>query len=409
MTTQSRVIEEPTLGVRTRSRPTRSVLALTAAGLLGLLVLAGTASLTASGNLALPFTPMVTLEGGMGSKADFFADPEVGRILMKHHISLVVTPSGSREVAVSDLDRYDFAVTSGQPAGDLIISRRARANRPSKVTRPFVSPLVFATYRPFARALERAGIVTAQPGGGEQPLYYTLRVDRLLAAVDRHARWSDPDFKISDFGERNGNEILAETSDPCTSNRGESYIGLLAYVRNQNQVPDASQADRLGASIKPILEREGAPPADAFSIFVAPEGVEAAPLIVSYEHEYLSYQMDYRAEHGHADDERVLLYPTPAQMSVPQFIAFDPAADRLAELIRTDPDLRRRAMELGLRLLARGSQDRQAEEMSRFLTAKGLSSPSFSGDSTRSLLPTLPVLEKMLHDVAGCENAMNGS
>ena len=414
MTTQSRVTEEPFLAVRTGSSPARSTSTRVTAAILGLLALAGVLTLAVSGNLTLPFKQVVALEGGMGAQADFFADPEIERILMKHHLTLVITRTGSRVVAVNDLDRYDFLVTSGQPAGDLVQQRRQQADQFVKVSRPFVTPLVFATYRPYARALERAGIITAQPAAGRpssgrtavgQPLYYTLQVDAFLAAVNRRARWSDPEFDISAFGVRNGNEVLAQTSDPCTSNRGQSYIGLLAYVLNGNQAPVGPMVDRVSALIKPILAREGMPPADGFGTFIDKEGAAIAPLIVSYEHEYLAYQLDYRAEHGHPDDERVLLYPTPGQISVPQFLALNPAAERLAGLVSTDPELRKRAVQLGMRLLDRHSQDRQTQELPAFLAAQGLAPPSFTADSSGALLPPLSVLEQMTQAVAGCKNA----
>jgi len=58
------------------------VASLAVVGLVALLVFA---------NLLLPFERLVTLEGGMGSKADFFEDEQVRDLLLRHHIRVHVT------------------------------------------------------------------------------------------------------------------------------------------------------------------------------------------------------------------------------------------------------------------------------------------------------------------------------
>lgn len=106
---ETRVVEEPRLAVGrpVSSRwPRRRLLAVLLPALA--VVLVGGAVLARSGNAALPTERIVTLEGRMASKRDFFEDPEVQRILMRHHIRLHITSSGSREVAVRDLSAYDF-------------------------------------------------------------------------------------------------------------------------------------------------------------------------------------------------------------------------------------------------------------------------------------------------------------
>ena len=196
MTTQSRTTAEPILVVHVDRRISWSITGIAAS----LVALVGLIILVPSGHTALPFESVLTLNGAMGSKADFFSDQKVTRILLKHHIKLSVAASGSREVAVTDLTGYDFAVTSGQPAGDLIHRNRTRANRYSRVSRPFMSPLVFATYRPYAQALQRAGIVTPQATSGSRPLYYTIDMAGFLKLVDQQKHWDDPDGRSGSCG-----------------------------------------------------------------------------------------------------------------------------------------------------------------------------------------------------------------
>lgn len=57
------------------------------------------------------------LEGYAGSKAAFFYDPDVRRILMAHHLQVRVTELGSREIAGQDLDRLDSPSHRAAPPG----------------------------------------------------------------------------------------------------------------------------------------------------------------------------------------------------------------------------------------------------------------------------------------------------
>lgn len=164
------VHEEPRLTV---IRPTRRGLLRTLAVALPV-PLIGLVLLMASGNLLLPLQRVVTIEAKMASKRDFFQDPEVERLLMKHGFRVHITNMGSRDIAVQDVEGYDVVFPSGQPAADLITRERARANHPALTYRPFVSPIVLATYRQYAETLVDAGAAEAQPGSGDRPLCYRL-------------------------------------------------------------------------------------------------------------------------------------------------------------------------------------------------------------------------------------------
>lgn len=95
--------EEPWLTV---TRPPRRHLRRALAAALPVPVI-GLVLLVASGNLLLPVRPVVTIEAKMASKRDFFQDPEVERLLMKHGFRVHITNMGSREIAKQDYDGYD--------------------------------------------------------------------------------------------------------------------------------------------------------------------------------------------------------------------------------------------------------------------------------------------------------------
>ncbi|MET9644869.1 hypothetical protein ACFZB6_24795 [Streptomyces syringium] len=400
-------VEEPRLAIERRAPSlwSRRRFLVVIAPLLAT-VLTGAALLALSGNFLLPFQRVVTLEGKMGSKGDFFGDEEVRRILMRHHIKVHITSSGSREVAVRNIDSYDFVFPSGQPAGDLITSERAAKNQYSKVHRPFVSPIVLATYRGYAETLRDAGIATPQrseePGGS---LYYTLDMAKFLDLVARDGgnRWND--IGIQRHGTTNGNTVLAQTSDICRSNSAGTYLGLVAFTRNHDDVPDTErEADRLATQIKPLLVRQGLPAADVFQTYSSPEGKGISPIVVAYEHQYLAYQRQFQAQYDRVDSERVLLYPSSQFVTQPQFIALTPDGERLGELVVRDPGLRRRAMELGFRVLDPTGAV-ASDQLSAFLKGNGIPVPAAGSGDTKSLMPRLALLERMISAVGDCPPA----
>ncbi|MET9511811.1 hypothetical protein ABZX62_25670 [Streptomyces flavidovirens] len=368
-------------------------------------VLAGTAALAVTGNILLPAERVVTLEGKMASKRDFFEDEEVKRLLLKHHIRVHITSTGSREVAVRGVDAYDFVFPSGQPAGDLITGERAADNRYAKVHRPFVSPIVLATYREYADTLADAGIAKPQRGAGaDEPYYYALDMPKFLRHIHDKRRWND--IGIRKHGLANANRIVAQTPDVCGSNSAGTYLALVAFTwrGDGDEVPDSDrEADERARDIRHLME-QGLPAADVFRTYISPEGKNIAPVVVAYEHQYLAYQVRYRAGAKKLDSQRVLLYPSGQFVTQPQFIALNKDGDRLGELITHDPQLRRRAMELGFRILDPSGQV-SGDQLTHFLEDREIPVPSIDGDATRSAMPRLRYLERMISRVGDCPAA----
>ncbi|MGR4879923.1 hypothetical protein ACIPUC_10875 [Streptomyces sp. LARHCF249] len=401
------VVEEPRLAVRRRSSGSWSRRGLLLFFLPALAtVLTGLATLAVSGNLLLPFESVVVLEGKMASKRDFFEDEEVQRILLKHRVKVHVTSSGSREVALRDLAAFDFVFPSGQPAGDLITGVRGAAGQYAKVHRPFVSPLVLATYREYAETLHDAGIATPLPAqGADQPLYYALDMQKFLDNIDRGQRWND--LGIRRHGISNANRIVAQSPDVCSSNSAGTYLALVSFTWRGDgpDVPSTTQEATIRAnSVKHLME-QGLPAADVFRTYLSPEGKGIAPVVVAYEHQYLTYQVRYRSESDRLDSERVLLYPSTQFVTQPQFIALNTeGGERLGDLIVKDPELRRRAMELGFRILDPAGEV-AGDQLSRFLTERHVPVPALRADDTRSPMPRIRPLEQMISVVGDCPPA----
>ncbi|WP_299531820.1 hypothetical protein [uncultured Streptomyces sp.] len=376
----------------------------------------GLALLVGSGNLLLPLRQVVTIEAKMASKRDFFQDPVVERLLMKHGFRVHVTNMGSREIAQQSYAGYDVVFPSGQPAADLISRERARANRPVMLYRPFVSPIVLATYRNYAETLTAEGVAERLPGSGDRPMYYTLDMRKFLdlargkrRGVQRNPadgyRWDEID---RDDHVRNGNKILAQTSDICESNSAGTYLGLVAFVEHGNDAPDnTAEAERLARQIKPLLVEQGLPSSERAETYLSPEGPSIAPVVVIYEHQFLAHQIEHAAEKGAPDDQRVLLYPSTRFVTEPQLVALTGNGARLGELISEDRELQARAVELGFRP-RNGTDGTASDALTRFLTERQVPAPTTSSDDTRAILPTLSLLEDMIEIVGDCR-ARTGS
>jgi hypothetical protein len=353
-----------------------------------------------SGNVLLPFSRVITLEGRVASKADYFDDDQVQKLLLKHNIRVhVVRAGGSREIATGSLASFDFVFPSGQPTAVLINNKLQAASAHDEIYPPFVSPIVLGTYREYAETLRRAGLATPQPASGGRPYYYDLDLAGFLKLGRTQVSWND--LGIGAYRVSNANTVLAETPSVCAANSADTYLGLVAYLSGGGVPVSDQDAEQLATQIKPLLRNQGLATSNPADLYFVPEGRETAPVIVIYEHQYLSYQLRSVEQHGSLDGERVLLYPHPGFVTQPELIALDHNGDVLGRLLTTDPDLRRRALELGFRVLDRTGTD-TSDQLSRFLTERAVPVPSERASDTEAVLPEVPQLERMISVVGGC-------
>ncbi|MFT7841604.1 hypothetical protein Q5530_36180 [Saccharothrix sp. BKS2] len=349
-----------------------------------LVALVGVLALVASGTWAGPFRNVTEVRAMLASKREFFQDPEVKRILLAHGLRVHVTPVGSFDLAEKeDLDSYDFVFPSGQTANERVKERRA--GKHTVPYRPFFSPVVLSTYRDYAEALVRAGAAVPQQDGGE--LYYDLSVETLMGLIDDKKLWTD-------FGVDTQNRIIVQTPDPCRTYSGAVYVGFVAFAAQRDTPKSETDAIALAQRIKPYFTVEGQHLEDMAPKYFSPEGRTFAPIAVIYEHQFIAYQ----AASAQPDRDRVLLYPRTAHQSVPELISFGALGDRIGELLMHDADLRKRAVELGFRLLGAGGKPE--EDFDAFVSGRGLPVPRLS--DTRAYLPAVPLFELMRKEVGNC-------
>jgi hypothetical protein len=372
---------------------------------LAVLPLTGAGVLVREDKWALPLSRVEVVKGKVASKREFLEDPKVQRILMKHGIRLELTTSSSREIAVNSLDGLDFAFPSGQPGAMMIVEKRRAQHLPAEPYSPFLSPIVLATFRDYAETLRDNGV--ARPLHGDDSLYYELDLNAFIDLTRTGRTWNN--LGITRYGPANGNRVLANTPDICASNSGATYLGMVAYAVNGNRVVQTpAEADAVAEKIKPLLTEQGLPSQQIFEVYVGPDGRQRGPIVVVYEHQFFTYQLDRRARSADVDRERVLMYPQHGYLALPQLIAFTPAGNRLGHLITNDPELRGRAAELGFRLYPRHGVESGAE-LRALLEQQGIPTPVMAGpDDSQTRLPILALLDRMVVKIGCPESAENG-
>ena len=364
------------------------------------LALAGVVALLLSGTVALPFQPMVTLVGVGGSKLEYLDDPQVRAQLLRRHVTVQITRLGSREAARADFAGVDFVFPSGQPTAELVQQRRQQAQEYASAHRVFVSPIVLATYREYAETLRAAGLARPQPGQDPgRPVYYDLSLGPFLDQGRAGRTWDE--LGIGRQGVSNGNTVLAQTSNVCASNSAATYLGLVAFM-TRGGVPDSKEDGvELAQQLRPLLREQGLPTRAPDVLYFIPEGRGLVPVVVIYEHQYLAYQLGRTDAGAGLDEDRVLLYPDATFQNEPTLVALTAEAQWLGDYLTTDPELRRRALELGYRVLDPSLDDSSAE-LPGFLAERGVPAPSMSDQYTRALLPDVPTLEAMITAVGDC-------
>lgn len=398
MLTELPAVEEPLLTIRrgvagTPQRGRFSVLLPSVALVAALMVIV----LLVSGHAALPFARVVTVEAMVASKSEFFGDPQVERLLLRHGLRMHLTTRGSWDFARQNLAGQDLVFPSDAAPANFVLDRLGVQGRSTSTYKPFTTPLVLASFREFAEALHGAGVAAPVPGpDGGRPFYYRLDMAPFLGLVEKRRRWRDIGMVDG------GNRITVFTPRICLANSAATYMALVAFVRNGDDVPQtAPEARALAERIKPLVTVFGQASEDLLIRYKTPQG-RGAPIVSVYESEFLAYQLEHRDQTGRLDDERVLLYPSVSVQTEPVLIPLTTVGERVGRLLTTDPDLRRRATELGFRLISRDTAP-TTDQLSAFLRGRGVPPPPTDRDGgTTMLLPRQDLFEEMIAITGDC-------
>lgn len=270
-------------------------------------------------------------------KADFFNDPRVVKILADNGVPVQLQKEGSREmVSHTDLKNYDCAFPAGEPMAMALKSKQ----KVKDVFPVFFSPVVVASWTDLLKPLQAEGIVTKTGS-----TYFISDMHKLFSDVERDKRWKDlpsnDKFSVS-------RALYLSSTDPAKSNSGQMYMALASYVANGDHVISSNAEvekvlpllNKLVAS-QGYMENSSAGPFDDYVTM----GMGKAPMVVTYESLFIAAALK-------APDftkNRVLLYPTPTVYTKHILVPLSPRGVALGQLLTTNPDLKKIAVEYGFR------------------------------------------------------------
>ncbi|MFD5400570.1 hypothetical protein [Streptomyces griseorubiginosus] len=281
-------------------------------------------------------TATKTVRGVIGSeKAEFFEDPDVVKALAARGWTVKAETSGSWAMEGLDLRGYDFAFPSSQaPAAELAAKYEVRGTLP----RPFYSPLVVVAHKSAAEVLAGNGLATL-----DKQHRGILKMAAYLDAARADRTWQQLKG-AGKYGELTGTLYLSST-DPETSSSGALYLAAASYVANGGKVvASAAEVSRTTPLLHKLVSVQGAQQSStdaAFRDFVSGAG---NPLVLVYESQVASLLAD-----GQHPDDLVVLYPDTTVTSDHTVVPLTEGGQGIAELLSTDPQLRKLEVRHGFR------------------------------------------------------------
>ncbi|MET7475142.1 hypothetical protein ABZT17_12380 [Streptomyces sp. NPDC005648] len=345
---------------------------------LAVLLVGGVVAAVLAGRQGDEGTATKTVRMVIGSeKAEYFSDPEVVKALAAKGFTVKAETSGSWAMEGLDLKGYDLAFPSSQaPAVELAERYKVHGTLP----RPFYSPLVVVAHRDAAQVLAANGLASlATEHRG------TLKMAAYLDAA-RHDRTWQQLKGAGKYGELSGTVFISST-DPESSNSGALYLAAASYVADGGRVV-ASRADldRTEPLLKKLVSVQGAQQSSSDAVFRDFVSGAGNPLVLVYESQVASLLAD-----GQKPGDLVVLYPDTTVNSDHTVVPLTEDGRALAQLLSTDPELRRLAVRHGFR---------PQGEASEFTSDTTYLEPQLTG-VRQAPVPTSAVLHEMARRARG--------
>ncbi|MFD3825861.1 substrate-binding domain-containing protein [Streptomyces sp. NPDC058625] len=268
-------------------------------------------------------------------KAEFFADPDVVKALDAKGYTVEAQTSGSWAMEGLDLTGYDLAFPSSQaPAAELAAKHKVQGSLP----RPFYSPLVVVAHSGAAEVLARNRLATLD--GRSRG---TLRMDAYLEAAEDDRTWQELEG-AGEYGELTGTLYISST-DPETSNSGALYLAAASYVANGGKVVSSdAEVGRAAPLMRKLVSVQGAQQASSDAVFRDFVSGAGNPLVLIYESQVAALLGEQQNP-----DDLVVLYPDTTVNSDHTVVPLTDDGKGLAELLGTEPALRKLAVRHGFR------------------------------------------------------------
>jgi hypothetical protein len=273
----------------------------------------------------------------------YFKDPRVIKVLADNHITAHVKRIGSRDMAAQAVPGQspDFFFPSGVVAANQIGDAAKNAKLATTVYSPFYTPMVIASWTPIAQILAANGMAKEV-----QPNVWNVDAAKLVQTMLDKKRWKD--LKAAQAYDV-GKSVLVSTTDVRKSNSAAMYLGLSSYIINSNDiVTDKATAQKVALRVAELFKRQGYQENYVNGNFddYASIGIGKTPLAFIYENQLMAYAL---AKKGVAQD-MVLMYPQPTIINKVVFVAASERAKALGELLSTNAELQRIAVDYGFRI-----------------------------------------------------------
>ena len=277
----------------------------------------------------------------------YFQDVRVQKVLAANGFRLSVKRIGSRDMAAQVLPGQtpDFFFSSGVVAANQIGEAAKRANIPATVSSPLYTPMVIASWTPIAKILAANGLASeASPG------VWNVDLPKLTQLMLDKKRWKD--LKAAQAYEVN-KSVLVSTTDVRKSNSAAMYLALTSYVVNGAEVvANRDAAQKSAQAVAGLFKRQGYQENYVNGNFedYTSIGMGKTPMALIYENQIVSYALNKKG----LGTDMVLMYPQPTIFNKVVFVATTDKAKRLGELLASNTDLQRLAVDFGFRIADSG-------------------------------------------------------
>jgi hypothetical protein len=288
----------------------------------------------------------------------YFADARVQKILADKRLSVQTTRVGSRDMAgkftasAAAKTAPDFLFPSGVVAANQITDAARKANINTSQSSPFFTPMVIASWTPIAKILVANGVAQAT---GERT--YGVDMTKLTALMLAKKRWKDLQGASAYDVTRS---VLVSTTDVRRSNSAAMYLALTSQAIHGDIVTDRTAALAVSAKVAELFKRQGYQENYVngnFDDYVS-IGIGKTPMAFLYENQMVQFALNKKSAGaettGGIGKDMVLMYPQPTIVNKVVFVAVSERARKLAELLGSNAELQRIAVEYGFRIADSG-------------------------------------------------------
>lgn len=273
-------------------------------------------------------------------KENFFKDERVQKIFKENGFNVQYTRMTSDKIAVAktvdELGGASFVFPSGVQTAE-----KVRSNfKQSQSYNVFYSPMIIATWKPIVDILRVNGVVKQT---GE---YEALDLNEFLKLAKNETRWKN--LKNAEQYPVN-KVVLISTSDSRYSGSAKMYLSLVSYILNDNNVVSTNEeVEKIMPSLKKLVQAQGNRETSSANMTTdyMSIGRGKIPMMFTYESEFLGNAFQNK---NLMKPDMQLIYPTPTVFTKHVMVVLNSKAQPLVDLLKTNPELKKIALENGFR------------------------------------------------------------